>query len=122
MMALLVRWLLATSSFCLAWGTRPLLRAPPDGAAAADALVLPDVDMTSKAWSGYFTVNATAQRRLFYAFAESERDPEKDPLIFWLAGCAWAPCRAACRAAESSPPRARRTAHALPAVARVALA
>lgn len=34
----------------------------------------------------YVTVNEEAERALFYAFAESQSNPSKDPLMLWLNG------------------------------------
>lgn len=34
----------------------------------------------------YVTVNEEAERALFYAFAESQSSPSKDPLMLWLNG------------------------------------
>ena len=36
--------------------------------------------------AGYVTVNKTAGRTLFYAFAESKEDPRSKPLVLWLNG------------------------------------
>ena len=36
--------------------------------------------------AGYVTVNESAGRTLFYAFAESKKDKESKPLVLWLNG------------------------------------
>jgi carboxypeptidase C (cathepsin A) len=37
-------------------------------------------------FSGYFTVNETNGRYIHYLFAESQNDPENDPVVFWTNG------------------------------------
>jgi carboxypeptidase C (cathepsin A) len=37
-----------------------------------------------KQYSGYLQSNATNNRNLFYWFVESQRSPEKDPVLLWL--------------------------------------
>jgi len=39
-----------------------------------------------KQYSGYFLVNATSDRNLFYWFVESQNSPSTDPLLFWFQG------------------------------------
>lgn len=42
--------------------------------------------LPGKVWSGYITVDAAHNRRIFYIFVESFRDPATDPLSLWLTG------------------------------------
>jgi len=37
-------------------------------------------------FAGYVTVDQSHQRKLFYWFVESQRDPSKDPILLWLNG------------------------------------
>ncbi len=37
-------------------------------------------------YSGYITVDQIKDRRLFYWFVESQRDPANDPLLVWMNG------------------------------------
>lgn len=43
-------------------------------------------DKTGPVPAGYITVNKTAGRTLFYAFAESKEDAGSKPLVLWLNG------------------------------------
>ncbi|XP_073148539.1 serine carboxypeptidase-like 17 isoform X2 [Henckelia pumila] len=36
--------------------------------------------------TGYISLGENGERQLFYHFAESEGDPDKDPLLFWITG------------------------------------
>ncbi|XP_057961666.1 serine carboxypeptidase-like 20 [Malania oleifera] len=40
----------------------------------------------SKHYSGYVTIDRDPAKQLFYYFVESERNPQKDPLVLWLNG------------------------------------
>ncbi|KAL7081806.1 hypothetical protein ACP275_14G061600 [Erythranthe tilingii] len=40
----------------------------------------------SKHHSGYVTIDETYGKKLFYYFVESERNPNKDPVVLWLNG------------------------------------
>jgi len=42
--------------------------------------------LPSNMYSGYVTVDAAHDRRLFYMFVESYRDPKNDPVVLWLNG------------------------------------
>ncbi|KAG2483710.1 hypothetical protein HYH03_017428 [Edaphochlamys debaryana] len=58
--------------------------------AAADLiLTVPGYEndqLTSRHFGGYVTVDEAHERRLFYYFVESERDPANDPVVLWLNG------------------------------------
>ncbi len=36
--------------------------------------------------TGYITVNPSQNAQLFYWMVESERNPARDPVVFWLSG------------------------------------
>ncbi|KZV38052.1 serine carboxypeptidase [Dorcoceras hygrometricum] len=36
--------------------------------------------------TGYISLGENGERQLFYYFVESERDPNRDPLLFWITG------------------------------------
>ncbi|GMN26109.1 hypothetical protein TIFTF001_001184 [Ficus carica] len=73
------------SSICIVLGVSVLTKAAP-----RDALItfLPGFNgsFPSKHYSGYMTVGDTPPQNLFYYFAESEREPSKDPVVLWLNG------------------------------------
>lgn len=54
----------------------------------ADDLItdLPGYSGQDTMYSGYLTVDETANRNLFYWFVESRGDPSTDPLILWQNG------------------------------------
>lgn len=58
-------------------------------AAIADLITsLPGLDFETnfKQFSGYLTVSEENNRNIFYWFAESQSDPENDPVVFWTNG------------------------------------
>jgi len=51
-----------------------------------DSLPGLNVSISFRQYSGYITVDAKANRRLFYWFVESQNDPANDPVVLWLNG------------------------------------
>lgn len=62
-----------------------LTRCAPEGALITQ---LPGFNgsFPSKHYSGYVTIDADHEKRLFYYFVTSEGDPSKDPVVLWLNG------------------------------------
>lgn len=65
-----------------------LLALPAAHAAPTQITSLPDLNtpLPSALYMGYITVNQTAGRAIFYAFAESQNNPATDPLVIWFTG------------------------------------
>lgn len=47
---------------------------------------LDPADFKAPFYAGYLTVDEHAGRKLFYIFAESQRNPATDPLVLWSNG------------------------------------
>ncbi|KAL0906683.1 hypothetical protein M5K25_025196 [Dendrobium thyrsiflorum] len=65
--------------------TASLISAAPENALVSH---LPGFNGTfpSKHYAGYVTIDKNHGKNLYYYFVESERNPDKDPLVLWLNG------------------------------------